>query len=117
MSLRVTLLPVPEPPMMTVLRPSGTSNDTSRRTGLAPNALARCSSRIIRGAAGPAPSLEQHQGPEGVEHQDRLAAEHHRARGREPDPFGARPGVETAEAAHERHRPPEARALHQPEPD
>src|SRR6185503_2710404 len=103
--------------MMTVLRPSGTSSDRSRRTGLAPNAFARCSSRIIRGAAGPAPSLEQHQGPEGVEHQDRLAAEHHRAGGRKPDAFRARRRVEAPQAAHERYRGPEARALHQPEPD
>src|SRR5690242_3456027 len=64
-----------------------------------------------------APSSQQYQRPERVQDQDRLAAEHDRAGSGLPDALRAALGIQPAQAAHERHRGAEARALHQPEPD
>src|ERR1043166_7881189 len=60
---------------------------------------------------------QEDQCPECVEHQNRLAPEHHGTGGGPAPPFRASPGVEALEAPHRRHGGPEARALDQAEPD
>src|SRR5436309_412528 len=149
MHLRVTLLPDPESPMITVFCPSGTSRESPSSTRFTPKDLVRFSRRITgkvgkggkdgkdgkveqlpRAGAMPSwatfppfpsfpsfPSSQQHQRPEGVQHQDRLAAEHDGAGGGLPHALGAAFRVEAAQASHEGHRAAEAGALQQAEPD
>src|ERR1700741_4914212 len=109
--------------MMTVFCPSGTSSVTPSRTRLAPKALVRPWSSITARAterpepAPPPPSSQQDQRPEGVQHQDRLATEHHRPRRALAHALRAALGIEPAEATHECHGRAEAGALDQAEPD
>src|SRR4051794_19357848 len=136
MSFKVSLFPAPDDPMITVFWPSGTSSETPLSTLRAPNDLVRfsrmimtrnTSSRAQRGSYSEVevteaalvrrPASQKHQGPERIQHQNRLAAQHHRPRGRLADPFGAALSRQTAQAAHQRHCPAEARALDQTKPN
>src|SRR4051812_22691977 len=115
--------------MITVFWPSGTSSVTPSRTRFAPNDLVRPSSWIIGPSAEVKPEVlphrgccrtprsQQHQRPERIQHQDRLAAEHHGPRGGLPDPLRPALGVEAAETAHQGDGAAEAGALDQAEPD
>src|SRR5690606_16154735 len=110
MCLSATLLPLPEKPMITVVWPAGMSSVIPSSTTLGPKALWTSVKRIMGGS-------QQHQRPEGVEHQDRLAADHHRAGGVAAHPFGAPAGGEAHQAAGQGHGDAEARRLEQAEPD
>src|SRR6185503_3574142 len=110
MSFRVTLFPAPEGPMMTVFCPSGISSESPLSTLRGPKDLVRRSRRII------GPGSQQHQRPEGVQHQDRLAAQDHGAGGGLPHALGPAFGGQTPQAAHQRHGEAKAAALHQAEP-
>src|SRR3954451_15391013 len=108
--------------MITVFLPSGTSSVTSSRTRLGPNDFARRSSWIIP-ATEPTerpprtPSSQQHQRPECVQDQNRLAAQDDGPRGGFSHALRAALRVEAAQAAHQRDRRAEAGALDEPEPD
>ena len=86
--LSATLLPDPESPMITVVSPVRHVEGEARR------APACRSKRLVRASLGDRRSSEQHQRPERVEHQDRLAAEHHRARGGAAHAFRPPRGLE-----------------------
>src|SRR5687767_1604343 len=96
--------------MITVFCPAGISSVTPRRISRSPNALCTSRSSITRRS-------EEDEGPEGVQHQNRFAAEHHRAGRGRADTLGSALRVESLVAAHECYGAAEARALHEPEPD
>src|SRR3954451_15178552 len=109
--------------MMTVFCPSGTSRVTPASTLLGPKDFVRSSSWIMSGmtertACGPSSrSSQQDQRPEGIQHENGLAAEHHRAGRAFADALGAALRVQPAQTTHERHGGAEAGALDQAEPD
>src|SRR6476646_3652838 len=138
MHLRVTLLPEPEYPMMTVFCPSGTSSVTPSRTRRSPKDFVNPSSWIMRPKAErrnggtaeahgipPDPRVrlsacrpsQQHQRPERVQHQDRFAAQHDGPGGGQAHALRAALRIEAARAAHEGDGGAEAGAFHQAEPD
>src|SRR6185436_5086749 len=109
---RSTLLPVPEPPMITSDSPAATSRSTPSSTSLGPNDLWRSRIAILEGTFTRA--SEEDPGEEEVRDQDGDARHHHGRRGGPPDPLGAARGVEPLLAPDGGEQEAEDRRLDQP---